>query len=138
MSTLEKKQILNEMKHLIERNEETAKDVLLENPQLTQALLLIFMDFHWLSEEDVGHLAKPIVDGKEDKIHVHAVDDRTDIDVDVDVEMKTMETVDKNDSIQMKEYQEEEDMDEVKSPKSASNDLADPLKQIPVEHQSVL
>merc|ERR1712154_729801 len=87
MSTLEKKAILNEVKGMIECNEENAKNVFLENPQLCQALLYIFMDFNWLSLEDVGHLTKPVMNGS------CPSDQEIEDGEDEDVEMKTMETL---------------------------------------------
>ena len=104
MSTLEKKEILNEMKALIERDEESAKDVLLENPQLCQALLLVFMDFNWLSIKDVGHLTKLMSNGEKDTMNGHGDGD----DDGSDVEMKTMETVNNNG---MYKHEDKENMD---------------------------
>mmetsp|Transcript_31028 Transcript_31028/g.49832 ORF Transcript_31028/g.49832 Transcript_31028/m.49832 type:complete len:346 (+) Transcript_31028:1311-2348(+) len=57
-STSEKREILSQMKRLIEQNEKGAKEILLENPQLAQALLWIQMDFGLLKSTDIHALTK--------------------------------------------------------------------------------
>merc|ERR1712129_165178 len=112
------------MKDLIESDEEKAKDLLLENPQFTQALLLIFMDFHWLSTEDVGHLANPI-----SNTHVEKDNDMC-MDVDVNIEMKTMETINcTNNSL----VQNKENVQRMNNNKFTSCGV-----KISADHQSVL
>eukprot|EP00485_Elphidium_margaritaceum_P013861 CAMPEP_0202727826 /NCGR_PEP_ID=MMETSP1385-20130828/185317_1 /ASSEMBLY_ACC=CAM_ASM_000861 /TAXON_ID=933848 /ORGANISM="Elphidium margaritaceum" /LENGTH=325 /DNA_ID=CAMNT_0049394069 /DNA_START=1543 /DNA_END=2520 /DNA_ORIENTATION=- len=59
-STSEKREILCQMKELIESNEEGAKDILLENPQLAQALLLIQMEFNLVKATDIHALTKAV------------------------------------------------------------------------------
>ena len=59
-STSEKREILSQMKVLIEQNEKGAKDILLENPQLAQALLLIQMEFNLVKPTDIHALTKAV------------------------------------------------------------------------------
>eukprot|EP01083_Nonionella_stella_P086297 239699_1 len=55
-STSEKREILSQMKLLIEQNEKGAKEILLENPQLAQALLFIQMEFNMIKVNDIHGL----------------------------------------------------------------------------------
>ncbi len=59
-STSEKREILSQMKLLIEQNEKGAKEILLENPQLAQALLLIQMEFNLVKTQDINALTQNV------------------------------------------------------------------------------
>jgi len=54
----EKVEILQQMKQLINDNEQGAKDLLMENPQLAQALLLIQMSFDLVKADDIRQLTE--------------------------------------------------------------------------------
>lgn len=54
----EKVEILQQMKQLINDNESGAKDLLMENPQLAQALLLIQMSFDLVKADDIRQLTE--------------------------------------------------------------------------------
>jgi len=54
----EKVEILQQMKQLISDNAPGAKDLLMENPQLAQALLLIQMSFDLVKAEDIKQLTE--------------------------------------------------------------------------------
>merc|ERR1712154_426099 len=56
----DKREILSQMKVLIEQNESGAKEILLENPQLAQALLLIQMEFNLVRTEDINALTQTV------------------------------------------------------------------------------
>jgi len=58
LSQPEKVEIMTQMKQLIEQDEKGAKDLLMDNPQLAQALLLIEFDFELVGPEDIKALAK--------------------------------------------------------------------------------
>eukprot|EP00483_Globobulimina_turgida_P009973 UN09992 len=59
-STSEKREILSQMKLLIQQNEKGAKEILLENPQLAQALLLIQMEFNLVKTQDINALTQNV------------------------------------------------------------------------------
>merc|ERR1712228_1022047 len=59
-STSDKREILSQMKVLIEQNENGAKEILLENPQLAQALLLIQMEFNLVKVQDIHALTQNV------------------------------------------------------------------------------
>jgi len=59
-STSEKREILSQMKVLIEQNEKGAKEILLENPQLAQALLFIQMEFNLVKVQDIHALTQNV------------------------------------------------------------------------------
>merc|ERR1719245_2823069 len=59
-STSEKREILSQMKVLIEQNEKGAKEILLDNPQLAQALLLIQMEFNLVKVQDIQVLTQSV------------------------------------------------------------------------------
>ena len=59
-SISDKREILSQMKVLIEQNENGAKEILLENPQLAQALLLIQMEFNLVKVQDIHALTQNV------------------------------------------------------------------------------
>merc|ERR1712154_172940 len=64
----DKREILSQMKVLIEQNESGAKEILLENPQLAQALLLIQMEFNLVKENDI-HALTQLVSNDQNKMN---------------------------------------------------------------------
>ena len=56
----DKREILSQMKVLIEQNEKGAKEILLDNPQLAQALLLIQMEFNLVKVQDIHALTMQV------------------------------------------------------------------------------
>jgi len=52
--------ILQEMKRLIETTEQGARDLLMENPQLAQALLIIQLDFEMCSRQKLVKVVEPV------------------------------------------------------------------------------
>jgi len=58
LSPKEKIEILAQMKQLISDNEQGARDLLSENPQLAQALLLIQMSFDLVTADDIKKLTE--------------------------------------------------------------------------------
>jgi len=55
---MKKIEILEQMKQLITDNQQGAKDLLMENPQLAQALLLIEMSFDLVTPDDIRQLTE--------------------------------------------------------------------------------
>ena len=60
LSVSEKKEILKQMRKLIDQNEEGAKQILLDNPQLAQALLFIQIEFNLVNSSDIQTLTKSV------------------------------------------------------------------------------
>merc|ERR1712129_55855 len=59
-SVSDKREILSQMKVLIEQNADGAKEILISNPQLAQALLLIQMEFNLVKVQDVQALTESV------------------------------------------------------------------------------
>merc|ERR1712048_880734 len=59
-SISDKREILSQMKVLIEQNADGAKEILISNPQLAQALLLIQMEFNLVKKQDVQALTQNV------------------------------------------------------------------------------
>jgi len=52
--------ILHEMKRLIQTKEQGARDLLMENPQLAQALLIMQLDFEMCSKQELVKVVEPV------------------------------------------------------------------------------
>jgi len=52
--------ILQEMKRLIQTTEQGARDLLMENPQLAQALLIMQLDFEMCSKDELVKVVEPV------------------------------------------------------------------------------
>merc|ERR1712129_362132 len=59
-SVSDKREILSQIKVLIEQNADGAKEILISNPQLAQALLLIQMEFNLVKVQDVQALTESV------------------------------------------------------------------------------
>jgi len=53
--------IIQEMKRLIQTKEQGARDLLMENPQLAQALLLMQLDFEMCSKQELVKVVEPVI-----------------------------------------------------------------------------
>jgi len=53
--------IIQEMKRLIQDKEQGARDLLMENPQLAQALLIMQLDFEMCSKQDLVKVVEPVM-----------------------------------------------------------------------------
>jgi len=54
--------ILNEIRELIRKQEQGARNLLMENPQLAQALLLMHLDFEMCSKKELKKVVEPVLD----------------------------------------------------------------------------
>lgn len=54
--------ILNEIRELIRKQEQGARNLLMENPQLAQALLLMQLDFDMCSKKELAKVVEPVLD----------------------------------------------------------------------------
>merc|ERR1712228_1114981 len=88
-STSDKREILSQMKVLIEQNENGAKEILLENPQLAQALLLIQMEFNLVKVQDIHALTQNVS-------NQISINEEKKNENDDDIQMKSTENVQEN------------------------------------------
>jgi len=54
--------ILNEIRELIRKQEQGARNLLMENPQLAQALLLMHLDFDMCSKKELMKVVEPVIE----------------------------------------------------------------------------
>merc|ERR1712129_446562 len=99
-SVSDKREILSQMKVLIEQNADGAKEILISNPQLAQALLLIQMEFNLVKVQDVQALTESVnnqivIPQQQEEETKQQNNNNDDGDEDNDIAMKTKANNDK-------------------------------------------